>query len=115
WTANAKSVIASFQKTYKEIAGLPVKESLRIINTPEFSKKLYYANNIMIMDKNALDSGVTGSISNVVRNLQIYTKIMSNISASDQRVMVVYGMGHIESLRHMFEGNPQMETLSYSD
>ena len=115
WTANARSVLEYIQNFYKETARLPVKESLRLINTPEFSKKLYYANNIMIMDKNAYDYGVTGSVSNVVRNLQIYTNIVRHITHTDERIMVIYGAGHIESLRHMFEGNPQMKVISYSD
>ncbi|WP_428661024.1 DUF5694 domain-containing protein [Runella sp.] len=115
WTVNAESVLAYFKTTYREIASLSVKESLKILNSPEFSKKLYYANNIMIMDKNAHDFGVTGSISNIVRNLHIYTNIMRNIGPEDERVLVVYGMGHIESLRHMFEGNPQMKAVAFSE
>lgn len=115
WTVNAQSVLDYFQDTYKEMNKLPVKEALKRINSPEFSKKLYYANNIMIMDRNAYDFGVTGSVSNVVRNLQIYTNIMRHIDSTDERVMVVYGMGHIESLRHMFDSNPQFEVIAYSD
>lgn len=115
WTTNAQSVLNYVQASYQEMSNLSVKEALKRINSPEFSKKLYYANNIMIMDKNAHDFGVTGSVSNVVRNLQIYTNIMSHIHSVDERVMVVYGMGHIESLRHMFEGNPQFEVVAYSD
>lgn len=115
WTANAQSVLAYFQSTYQAMSKLSVQEALKRVNSPEFSKKLYYANNIMIMDKNAYDAGVTGSLSNVVRNLQIYTNIMSHIRPGDERVMVVYGMGHIESLRQMFDGNPQFEVVAYSE
>ena len=106
YSDNAKSVITDIQTMYSRVAKMPLKEALLLLNSPAVQKKLFYANDVMLMDKNALDYGVTGANFNVVRNQQIYTNILHHITPSDRRVMVIYGAGHTEALRHMVEGNP---------
>ncbi|GAB3639819.1 DUF5694 domain-containing protein [Spirosoma arcticum] len=115
YTDNARLVIAEIKKINDVVAKLPVKEALLMLNSPEIQKKYYYANNIMLMDKNAYDYGVTSANLNMTRNLQIYSNIISSITISDQRVMIIYGTGHTEALRHMFEGNPQIKLTSFAE
>ena len=114
WTEKAKLILADIQKLYVDVVKLPVREALILLNDQDLQKKLYYVNNVMVMDKNAHRMGVATALPNVVRNLYIYTNIMSNITPSDQRVLIIYGVGHVESLRHMFEGNSQLKLVPFS-
>ena len=57
WTDNAKTVLADLQKLYVDVAKLPIKDALTKLNSPDFLRKVYYANNVMIMDKNTYDRG----------------------------------------------------------
>lgn len=115
WSDNARAVIADFQKIYVDVAKLPVKEALLLLNSPAIQKKYYYINDVAIMDKNVHDYGVTGASSFMIRNLNIYANIIKNIAPSDQRIMILYGAGHTEALRHMFEGNPRTKLVSFAE
>lgn len=44
----------------------------------------------------------------VRRNLRIYTNVMQLIDSPDERVLVIFGAGHLGWLRQAFDGNPEI-------
>lgn len=42
------------------------------------------------------------------RNMRIYTNIMRLIDSSDQRILIIYGAGHLGWLQHAFDANPNI-------
>jgi hypothetical protein len=43
------------------------------------------------------------------RNMRIYTNVMQLITSPDERVLVIYGSGHLGWLRHDFASNPKLQ------
>jgi hypothetical protein len=46
-----------------------------------------------------------------MRNLAIYSTILSQTQANDQYIVVIFGQGHIPILKHLFENNPDFEVI----
>jgi hypothetical protein len=44
----------------------------------------------------------------VRRNMRIYTNIVGLIDSSDERILVIYGAGHLGWLQHAFDMNPSV-------
>jgi hypothetical protein len=49
------------------------------------------------------------------RNLRIYSNVVRLIDSSDERVLVIYGAGHLGWLRDAFEGNPRLRLRRLAD
>ncbi len=49
------------------------------------------------------------------RNIRIYGNILRQISADDERVLVIFGQGHAGALRHFFQDNPHLELVHTND
>ena len=40
------------------------------------------------------------------RNIQIYANVITQLDWSEERILIVFGAGHVSTLRHLFESNP---------
>lgn len=40
------------------------------------------------------------------RNIKIYSKVLTQLDYKEERILIIYGNGHIPILRHLFESNP---------
>ena len=49
------------------------------------------------------------------RNLRIYTNVAQLVDTPSERVLVIYGAGHLGWLRHAFAGNPSMRLRTLAD
>lgn len=51
----------------------------------------------------------------VRRNMRIYTNVMKLIDSPDERVLVIFGAGHLGWLRQAFSGNPDIRLRKLGD
>jgi len=49
------------------------------------------------------------------RNLRIYRHIQQITASPDDRILVIYGAGHIDILRHLFECSPEYRLVKFND
>ncbi len=49
------------------------------------------------------------------RNLRIYRKIRQSTTSPDDRILVLFGAGHLGILRQQFESSPAYELVDFSD
>lgn len=49
------------------------------------------------------------------RNLRIYRKIRQSTTSPDDRIMVLFGAGHLSILKQQFESSPAYELVEFSD
>ncbi len=115
FTASGQKALREIEQVFAEVPKMMLKDALLKLNSLDFQKKLYYVNNVAVMDKNPYDSGPTIAEGNLFRNLNIYTNIMRNVTTTDERVIVLYGAGHTQAFRTMFESNPQIELVPFSE
>lgn len=40
------------------------------------------------------------------RNIKIYSKILTELDYKEERILIIFGNGHVPTLRHLFESNP---------
>lgn len=114
YTASGQKVFQEIEQVFGAVPEMTLKDALLKLNSPDFQKKLYYNNNVAVMDKNPYGSGPTIAEGSLFRNLNIYTNIMHHITPTDERVLILYGAGHTQAFRTMFEGNPQIELVPIS-
>jgi hypothetical protein len=46
------------------------------------------------------------------RNIKIYSNILAYTEDKNERVLVIFGVGHIRILQHLFEDNPNFIVVS---
>ena len=49
------------------------------------------------------------------RNLRIYRHIQQITTSPDDRILVIFGRGHIEILKHLFECSPEYKLVKFND
>lgn len=49
------------------------------------------------------------------RNLRIYRKIQQITTSPNDRILVLFGRGHIEILKHLFECSPEYNLIPFND
>ena len=49
------------------------------------------------------------------RNLRIYRHIQQIVSSPEDRILVLFGRGHIEILKHLFECSPQFNLVKFGE
>jgi hypothetical protein len=49
------------------------------------------------------------------RNMRIYSNVMQLVESPNERVLVIFGAGHLGWLRHDFEGNPALRLRKLSE
>jgi hypothetical protein len=49
------------------------------------------------------------------RNLRIYRHIQQITTSPDDRILVIYGAGHIQILKHLFECSPQYKLVKFNE
>jgi Family of unknown function (DUF5694) len=45
------------------------------------------------------------------RNIKIYAKVLTQMDFKEQRILIIYGNGHVSILRHLFESNPVFKVV----
>lgn len=88
----------------------------RTLNSADYLKKFYYANVTTYLEDNELGIGTFRSQFTTMRNVNIYSNIMQDILKDrPERVLVLYGAGHIQALKSMFEAHPAIEVVMFGD
>ena len=49
------------------------------------------------------------------RNLRIYRNILATQPAANDRILVIFGNGHMSILRHVFESTPEFDLVELRD
>lgn len=49
------------------------------------------------------------------RNLRIFRNIQKSNASSDDRILVLYGSGHMSILKHLFESTPEYELIQFNE
>lgn len=49
------------------------------------------------------------------RNLRIYRNIQRSVTSPEDRILVLYGAGHLGILRQQFESSPEFELVDFND
>ncbi len=49
------------------------------------------------------------------RNLRIYRKIQQITTSPNDRILVLFGRGHVEILKHLFECSPEYKLIPFND
>jgi hypothetical protein len=49
------------------------------------------------------------------RNLRIYRRIQQITTSPDDRILVIFGSGHIQVLKHLFECSPEYKLVKFGD
>lgn len=96
------------------IPNLPLKETLLKLNSESHRKFMYYGNILFFMDHNVEGVGAEFAHTQNFRNMKIYQNILKHITPQTKRCLVIYGSGHIQALRTMFESNPRFEIVEVS-
>jgi len=94
-----------------------IKDFLLMINTEEFLQKnaLMYSKYFVTIGKNTEYVGTDLVAGWYKTNLYIYTNILRQIRPNDDKILVIFGQGHIPILKHLFSTNPDFEVVSVSD
>ncbi|HYE22468.1 MAG TPA: DUF5694 domain-containing protein [Verrucomicrobiae bacterium] len=49
------------------------------------------------------------------RNLRIYRNIQQIVTSPNDRILVIFGAGHIQILKHLFECSPEFKLIKFSE
>jgi hypothetical protein len=89
---------------------LSIKDHLKLLNHPKVLD--YNLGQYLVEMKTSNHNGpdfVTLDWYN--RNLRIYNNILKTNPAETDRILVIYGSGHIPLLKHFFESSPQFKVI----
>lgn len=110
-----KVVMDEIEAFNYEIPNMHMVSVFKQMNSPEHLKKLYYGNISTYLDENAQGMGTFWAQYQMMRNYNIYSNIIKDILESQpKKVLVLYGAGHIEALKNLFESHPGIEVTDFS-
>lgn len=110
-----KIVMDEIEAFNYEIPNLHLVSVFKQMNSREHLKKLYYGNITTYLDENAQGMGTFWTQYQMMRNYTIYSNIIKDVLKNQpKRVLVLYGAGHIEALRTLFESHPGIEVIDFS-
>src|SRR5690606_40167290 len=93
-----------------KIPDLELLEVYRILISENYLNKMFYANITSLLDVDTYDMNIFWSQNNMIRNVNIYQNIIQDIlKDKPKRVLILYGVGHIKSLRNYLEVHPAIE------
>lgn len=89
---------------------LSILEYLKVLNQPENLK--YNLGQYLVENKTSNDNGPDFiALDWYDRNLRIYNNILKTNPKGEDRILVIFGSGHIAILQHLFESSPQFELI----
>ncbi len=100
-----------------ELETSTIKDFLLKINTEEFLQKnaLMYSKYFVAIGKNTEYVGTDLVAGWYKTNLYIYSNILRQIRPNDDKILVIFGQGHIPILKHLFSTNPDFEVVRLSN
>ena len=115
-TKHAESWKSFFDKMYHNADSLTLRntllETLLILNDKQ-SLKYSHGGYIVGGFNTPDDKGPDGlALQWYSRNLRIFNNILKTRPKSDDKLLIVYGSGHIPILQHLFESSPEFEVIT---
>ncbi|MDR2205181.1 MAG: DUF5694 domain-containing protein [Flavobacteriaceae bacterium] len=90
---------------------LSLSEYLKIINQPKNLK--YNLGEYLVDSKTSNHNGPDFiALDWYDRNLRIFNNILKTNPTSEDRILIIFGSGHIPILQHLFESSPQFEVVN---
>ena len=116
FTAYDRMVMEEFDAFNKSVPDKDLLEVFTTLNSPDHLRKMLYANITTFLDKNIEGTGAYYAQYQMMRNYNIYSNIIRNIlEERPARALVLYGAGHIEALKSLFEAHPAIEVVMFDD
>lgn len=107
-----RMVIKDLTALNQKIPDMDLLSVYLTLNSDEYLRKFHYANVTTYLDKNTQGLGTFYSQYNSMRNVNIYSNIMQDIlEHRPEKVLVLYGAGHIQALKDMFKSHPLIEVV----
>jgi hypothetical protein len=105
-------VIQEIKGFNNKIPDLELLEVYRILNSENYLNKMFYANITSLLDVDTYDMNIFWSQNNMIRNVNVYQNIIQDIlKDKPKRVLILYGVGHIKSLKNYLEAHPAVEIV----
>lgn len=90
-----------------EIPQMKLQKVFKQLNSNDYLKDMFYANVSAILDIDKNDINIFWSQQDMIRNANIYKNMIQDIFADKpQRVMVLFGAGHIKALKNYLDVHP---------
>ncbi len=108
------SVKRSFDEyllNYETWKKLPIKQHLINLNSESSIAALHYVNITGWMDTNTNGFGAEFTAKEYFRNAKIMQNILSGVSPTDRKLLVIIGGGHVQVLRDMIKTHPYFEVV----
>ena len=96
---------------YESWKKLPIKQHLMNLNSESSIAALHYVNITGWMDTNTSGFGAEFTAKEYFRNTKIMQNILSGVSPSDRKLLVIIGGGHVQVLRDMIKTHPYFEVV----
>lgn len=115
YSAYDRNVLHELDDFNHKIPQMDLLSVFRRMNSEEYLHKFFYVNVTTFLDKNTNGLGAFWYQYNMVRNANIYSNIIKDIlNDRPQKVLVIYGAGHIQALKDMFKAHPAIEVVEIS-
>ena len=110
----AKKLISDFDKALKKGS---ITDVIKYINTPDLLKRnlALYLKYVAKIGAGKNYAGAESVSDWYLRNLAIYSNIISQVDKNDKFVILIFGQGHIPILRHLLENNDDFEIVEVKD
>lgn len=112
-----QKTIGVYQSLQARMPSLTVRQALGIYNGPEEivrGRKLYLAMAGVSSEPGKFE-GADALAGWYQRNFRIYTNLVRVVDSPDDRVLVIYGAGHLGTLCEIIEASPNLELVSAFD
>ena len=110
-----KDTFDGYLAKYKTWQKLPLNKHLLEMNATENLQTLHYINVLSFMDNNVAGVGAELASLEYRRNLKIVQNIYMNLQQSDKKILIIYGAGHIYSLKNILDSHPVFEVKDLSE
>lgn len=116
FTAYDRMVMEELNAFNESVPDTDLVEVFKTLNTDNHLKKMLYANITTFLDKNIEGTGTYYAQYQMMRNYTIYSNIIRNIlEERPARALVLYGAGHIQALKSLFEAHPAIEVVMFDE
>lgn len=104
-----------YEQSVKYSVELPLLEYFKYINSEEAIKRTYGAYLIGDFKLGEFRGADALALYWYSRNLRIFRRIQRINASPEDRILVLFGAGHIPILKEQFEASPEYEVLLFSD